>query len=250
MLRPFFTRSPNHVSLRSLVERNTALDFDPSDFGKMFRAIDEHCSKTFSSRKPGSWFSPTYLGGAPIKHIPPHMISAAFAIYVDLAVGPLNPVPFLAQSLNMKGATAIQLDQADGFMAESSDGEIGPITDILFIIPAYMPEQWTLDLYGIPRLQDDVVRVVCVAASESCPTAIFSAQLLMHPFNRMVLNPLSSFFSSYEEQLFFLEPINSSRLERYRGRLADSFGTPLDVSERNHDSARDVLEAYLLRAVV
>jgi hypothetical protein len=61
----------------------------------------------------------------------------------------------------------------------------------------------------------------------------------------MVLNPLASFFSSYEEQEFFAEPINSSRLERYRGRLADSFGTPLEVSERNHDSARDVLEAYL-----
>ncbi|HJV48804.1 MAG TPA: hypothetical protein VJ549_05980 [Geothrix sp.] len=244
MMPPLFTQSPRLAFLRKLVEEHADLNLDRSDFGRVFGAIDAYCKEHFPTEERGGWFSPLYLGGIPIRHTPPHLVYAAFAIYLDLLKGPLEPVPFRARPLVMDGTTAIRLDPGQGFHVETIDRETAPMTDILFVIPITMPEVWTSDLYGLPKLNDEIVRIACHAAATSCPTAITSAHLLLHPASSKVLSPLSE-FTTAETALFFAEPINESRLERHRERLCESFGTPEDVFRRNHDHTKRVLEACL-----
>jgi hypothetical protein len=243
--RPFYTRSPRLAFLRALVEAHAHLDFDRTDFATLFRAVDDHCSAIFPTEDRGNWFSPVFLGGAGINHTPPHIIHAVYAIYSDLIAGSPDPVPFLAQKLDMNGTTALQLDPAEGYKVESCDGESAPMTDMLIRIPAQLPEQWISDIYGIPGLRDDVTRVGWNMAADSLPTAICGGYLLLHQESQSTLDPLSASFTSEQEESFFTEPVHEGRLERYRDRIAELLGDPLDVLKRNHDNARRVLEAYL-----
>ncbi|WP_285568992.1 hypothetical protein [Geothrix limicola] len=239
-----FTQSPRLAFLRKLVAEHADLSLDRTDFGRVFGALDAYCKEHFPTEERGGWFSPLYLGGIPIRHTPPHLVYAVFAIYLDLMKGPLEPVPFRARPLDMSGTLAIQIDPSEGFLVESIDGVAAPMTDILFVIPLTMPEAWTSDLYGLPKLHEEIVRIACHAAAVSCPTALTSAHLLLHPASKRVLSPLADFTES-EKALFFAEPVNESRLERHRERLFESFGTPADVFFRNHDHVKRVLEACL-----
>ena len=242
--RPFFTQSPRLAFLRRLVKENAVLDFSRADLSKVFEAVDSYCSNNFPTEERGGWFSPMLVGGALVNHTPPHLVFSTFAIYMSLVNGSLEPCPFLDQPLNMDGTTAVQLDSFQGYWVESCDREIARMTDILIITHLNTPEKWTLDLYGIPSLNDDVIRIGCHAHAEDFPRATASSTLLLHPATHKVINPLAP-FTRDEERLFFSEPINESRLERHRERLSESFGTPVDVMERNHENAKRVLEAYV-----
>jgi hypothetical protein len=243
--RPFFTRSPRLAFLRDLMASCAELDWERTDLATIFRAVDQRCDELFPTENRGEWFSPVFLGGVGINHIPPHLIFAVYAIYADLIAGSPEPVPFLRHPLAWNGTTAVQLDPAEGHLVESFQREAAPMTDLLLVIPARMKEQWSAEIYGIPRLADGIIRVSWNSAAESLPTAICTGQLFLHPETGQILNPMAAVFSPEEEQRFFAEPVLPSRLERYRERLVELSGTPADVLERNHGQVQRVLGAYV-----
>lgn len=242
--RPFFTRGPHLAFIRSIIEGCAGLDWGRADIASIFRAVDQACSERYPAESRSGWFSPVFLGGVDISHIPPHLVFAVYAIYADLRAGSPAPTAFLSTPLDMEGTTAVQMEPSEAYRVESAVGAVAPMADILFIIPARMSEQWSTEIYGIPPVQDAVTRVSWNAAAAE-PTALATGQLLLHRESGQVLNPMAPAFSPEEEGLFFGEPVLPSRLERYRERLVELSGTPQDVLARNHDHARRVLEAYL-----
>jgi hypothetical protein len=243
--RPFFTRGPGLAFLKRLIEGSAGLDWGRADIAAIFRAVDAACAELFPTENRGGWFSPVFLGGVGIHHIPPHLVFAVYAVYADLRAGCPLPVPFLSAPLDLDATTAVQLEPSEAFQVTSPDGTPAPLTDILVVIPAKMSEQWSGEVYGTPHLQPDVVRLSWNTAAASLPTALATGQLFLHPASGRVLNPLDPDLGEAEEGDFFAEPLLPSRLTRYRERLSELCGTPLEVMARNHETAKGVVEAYL-----
>lgn len=243
--RPFFTRSPELAPLRALVREHATLAFDRADLASVFRLVDEYCAGRFPEEHRGEWFSPLFLGGADIRHTPPHLICAVYAIYSDLREGSPEPVPYLAGPLDLEGATAIQLEPSAGFLVTSCLGEDAPLTDVLVKLPARLKAPWVSDIYGIPETRSTVIALGWNAASVLQPTAAGGGYLMVHPGARRVLDPMAPAFTYEEESLFFAERPHEGRLERYRERIAEQFGAPLPFLQRNHDHVRRVVEGYL-----
>ena len=243
--RPFFTRGPGLAFLRTVIEDCAGLDWGRADIAAIFKAVDLKCAELFPTEDRGEWFSPVFLGGVGIHHIPPHLVFAVYAIYADLRAGSPAPVPFRSAPLDLDGTTAVQLEPSEAFLVTSPDGDRAPLTDILLVIPAKMSEQWSSEIYGTPRLAPGVVRVSWNTAAAARPTALATGQLFLHPGTGRVLNPLAPDLGEAEEPDFFAEPILPSRLARYRERLVELSGTPLEVMAHNHETAKGVLEAYL-----
>lgn len=243
--RPFFTRGPGLAFLRALIEEGAGLDWGRADIASTFKVVDQKCAELFPTENRGEWFSPVFLGGAGINHIPPHLVFAVYAIYADLLGGSPEPIPFLSAPLAMNATTAVQFEPPGDFFVESADRERAPMTDLLLVVPAKMSEQWSGEVYGIPRLRPEVVRVSWNAAAASLPTAIATGQVYLHPGSGTVLDPMAPAFDEAEDCLFFEEPALPSRLARYRERLVELSGTPLEVLQHNHENGRRVLEAYL-----
>jgi len=242
---PFYTRGPGLAFVRDLVEAAAQLDFDRKDFARVFKAVDIQCSELFPSEHREQWFSPVFLGGAEVGHTPPHIIFGVYAIYSDLSDHCPEPVSFRSSPLNLAGAMAVQLEPGAGFLVESCLREAAPMTDLLLRIPARLTEHWIADIYGTPKFRPGVITAGWNMAAESLPTAICGGYLLLHEATRRVLNPIAAEFTAEEQELFFEEPPIASRLERYRERIAQQMGVPLDVLQRNHEQAQRVLEAYL-----
>jgi hypothetical protein len=242
--RPFYTRSPRWSFLKLLVEEHADLSFSREDFARLFKAVDKCCSEIFPAEGRGNWFSPIFLGGTGVDHTPPHIISAVYAIYSDLVAGCPEPVPFLSGPLRMDGTTAVRVDSG-GYLVESCHREASPLTDILIRVRAKLPEQWLSDIYGTPRLAETSIRVGWNMAADAQPTAISGGYLLLHERSKSVLDPIAPSFTEEDKALFFAEPVMEARLERYRERIAEQIGIPLDVLQRNHDTARRAVEAYL-----
>ena len=241
---PFYTRSPELAEVKRLVQAFVDVDHPFESFNKLIVAVDEFCSQRFPGGDRGGWFAPRILGGSPISHTPPHIIFWVYAIYLHLVNGDIDPVPFLSAPLRQNGATAITMEPSEQFLV--SDGELNayPMTDVLLIVPARTPRTWTADTYGLPEIQPNITIIGWHAAAQPFLKAVCSGQLLLEPESRTVLDPLAA-FSEEEEPLFFTEPVNQSRLNRYRERLTEVFGTPLEVLGQGSGSVRRVLEAYL-----
>lgn len=242
--RPFFTRSPELAALKRLVLDNIDHAFDFKDFNRLFRAVDAYCAVQCPGLDRGDWFGPKVVGGAQVRHTPSHIVFAVLAIYLHLAKGDLDPVPFLSGPLDLNGATAVMIEPTDRFTVAGSDGIPHPMTDFLVFVPALTPVSWIMDTYGLLQPRQGVVVVGWHAAAQPHFTALSSGQLLLHTASRRVLNPLAS-FTEAEERTFFDEPVIQDRLSRHRERLVEVFGTPLKAMEGNLDSARRVVEAYL-----
>lgn len=242
--RPFYTRSPRLAFVRALVEEHADFTYGREDFARIFKAVDKCCSEIFPIEDRGDWFSPIFLGGTEVDHTPPHIINAVYAIYSDLVAGTPEPTPFLAHPLNLDGTTAIRLDAGTCYCVESCNRGVAPVTDLLMRTRAKLPEQWLSDIYGTPQLKE-VIRVGWNMAAEALPIAISGGYLLLHEGTKQVLDPIAPSFTVEEKALFFAEPILEDRLGRYRQRVAEQIGIPLDVLQRNHDNAKRMLEASL-----
>jgi hypothetical protein len=244
--RVFFTRSPRLQYLRKLVEENSRLDFERTDLQSLFKAVDADCAANFPTDKRGGWFSPILLGGTPIGHTPPHIVSAAYAIYSDLARGAVVPVSFLSGRLSRNGAMAVLLETTDNFILVDRDHNASPMTDILLLVPSLVPEHWFQDTFGVPDLNKGVTIIGWHAAAESRFTATCGGILLLHNETSAVLNPLAPIKKEMGD-LFFSQPVVAEKVRLHRERLVDFFDTPADVAEQNYNSARSVVEAYLAK---
>jgi len=241
---PFFTRSPRLAFVKKIILNNANVDSVKDNLKFTFKAIDIFCAEHFPPEDRGGWFSPLLMGGVSLNHTPPQIICAALAIYADLAKGMPSPSEFLASPLNWNGATAVQLKPSDRFLLRDRDRELAQMTDILFIIPTIAPEQWTSDYYGLPTLKDSIITIGWHAAAESRFAAMCGGFLCLDPYSKKVINPMAP-FTLDEERLFFAEASLPSTHERHRERLSGFLGTPADVIEGNHETARKVIEAYL-----
>lgn len=226
------------------MQEHSDASFALADIKRLFKAVDAHCAKLLPNEERGGWFSPVILGGVSTNHIPPHILYAVYAIYAHLARGDADPVPFLAGPLNENGVTAITLEPTSRFMVVDRDRQAYPMTDLLIAIPSSTPVGWTLDNFGLPPLREAVQVVGWHSAAQPHPTAVSGGQLLLHLPSRRLLSPVSA-FTAEEEEIFFAEPVLSSKLERHRDRMVETLGTPIDVIARNMASARAVVEAYL-----
>jgi hypothetical protein len=240
----FYTRSPMLADLKRLVQENAHGEYRFHEFRHLFNAVEIYCAEYFPSESRGGWFSPRVVGGAQVSHVPPHVLYAVFAIYMHLAYGDLDPVPFLNGPLEMNGATAVMLEPTDRFMVLDRTGCAHPMTDFIIIAPTSTPLSWTLDTYGLPELQVGIAVIGWHAAAQPHWTALNTSQLLMHVQSKKVLDPLAT-FTEEEEGLFFSEPVNHERLGRHRDRLVETFATPLDVMQQNSGTALRVLKEYL-----
>jgi len=241
---PFYTRNPELAEIRQLVQDFVDVDNPFESFNKLIVAVDGFCSERFPEDDRGGWFAPRILGGSPISHTPPHMIFWVYAIYLHLVNGDNDPVRFLSAPLRQDGATAITMVPSEQFLVLDEKLNAHPMTDVLLIVPAQTPRTWTADTYGLPEIKGSVTIVGWHAAAQPFMTAVCSGQLLLEPESRKVIDPLGA-FTEDDERIFFTGPVNLSRLNRYRDRLSEVFGTPLEALGQSSDSARRVLEAYL-----
>lgn len=242
--RPFFTRSPELAALKRLVLENIDHAYDFKDFNRLFRAVDGFCAAQCPGLDRGDWFGPKVVGGAQVRHTPSHIVFAVLAIYLHLAKGDMDPVPFLSAPLDLDGATAVMIEPTGRFTVAGSDGIPRPMTDFLVFAPALTPVSWIMDTYGLLQPRAGVMVIGWHAAAQPDFRALSSGQLLLHTASRKVLNPLAA-FTEEEERTFFDEPVIQERLQRHRDRLVEVFGTPLEAMQGNLDAARRVVEAYL-----
>lgn len=242
----FFTRSPRLAFLRKLVEDNSNRNFERADLGNLFKALDRYCAEQFPIEERGGWQGPLMMGGALLRHTPPHIIFAVSAIYAELTRDFVEPTAFLSGPLNRQGATAIQFGSESGFKVMDRDREAAPMTDLLVFIPANAPHPWVMDFYGIPEIKNEVTSIGWHAAAQSRFTAICSGLLFLHEPSRKVLDPMAP-MTLVDQRRNFVDPILDGKLDRHLERLVELFGTPLDVLEANHANAKRVIEAYLAK---
>lgn len=244
----FFTRSPQLAFLRQFVEENSNRDFERSDVGNRFKALDRYCAEHFPTEERGGWQGPLMLGGALLRHTPPHIIFAVSAIYAELSRDHVEPTTFLSAPLNRSGSTAIQFEPTEGFQVMDRDREVAPMTDLLVLIPVKAPLPWIVDFYGIPEVKADVIPIGWHAAAQSRSTAKCSGLLFLHEPSGKVLDPMAP-MTFDDQRRNFIEPILNTKVDRHVERLVEFVGTPLDVFESNHSNAKRVLEAYLAKGL-
>ena len=241
---PFFTRHKRLKFIRHFVADNADLSFDFNDLKRLFTALDAYCAAHLPQENRGGWFPLVIAGGASLNHTPPHILCSAYAVYAHLARGDVNPVPFGSVPLGANVAAALQLEPDSGFVVVDRDGQPFPMTDFLVLLPASTQRMWTLDLYGLPPLSEEVDVLGWHSAAQPHYRAVASGQVLVHRPSRQVLDPMS-LFTLAEEQLFFAEAVSFSKLERYRARLEELVGAPVDVIRQNTEQARKAVEACL-----
>ena len=242
--RLFFTRNPRLAFLRSLVEQHGEFTYKGDDLKRLFKAVDERCAELLPSDERGGWFTPLAFGGTSIKHIPPHIMYAVYALYSEMARKEEDPVSFLSGPLNKGGATAVQMEPSTHFTLMDSDRQCAPLTDILILVPSTAPWKWVLDLYGTPPIQAGVEVIGWYASAESQFTAMTGGILLYHPGVNRLLNPLA-LPEDGQEGLFFIDQVMPNRVQRHLERFSESIGVPLEAIRWNFATAMQVVGAYL-----